>query len=49
VTVSGHWATICDSQGAEAVVLQLEDPIGIVEWERPLEKGHWLEVKEHGL
>jgi hypothetical protein len=31
----------------EAVVLQLENEIGVVEWQRPLLERHWLELKGH--
>jgi len=29
----------------EAIVLQLEDPLRIIEWRTPLQERHWLEMK----
>ena len=31
----------------EAVVLQLKEPIGVIERSDPLQERHWLELKEH--
>jgi len=29
----------------EAVIFQLENPIGIIEWNDPLQERHWLEMR----
>jgi hypothetical protein len=31
----------------DAVVLQLENPAGIIEWRTPLQERHWLELQGH--
>jgi hypothetical protein len=31
----------------EAVVLQLKEPVGVIEWQTPLQERHWLELKGH--
>jgi len=33
---------------AKAVVFQLEDPRGIIEWQGPFQERHWLEIGMHG-
>jgi hypothetical protein len=36
-----------DGECPEAVVLKLEEPIIVIEWQRPLQERHWLELMMH--
>jgi hypothetical protein len=35
-----------DSQGTEPVILQLEDPVRVIDRQRSIHKRHWLEQNQ---